>query len=193
MTSDTSQCTAEPPPALWICGQARWRGLPDRTPRGVHLWMAGWTTLRVAHAPTRRPSAARKLHRAPPPQEIEENKKHPETHSGIARPTTSEEEATNQPPTHTHSCNLIRATQHRAPCRSRFRSQRSRSPKYAVTQHVGNQRPGVGSGHGCSNRWRCAHDVPTASPIFNAKRSGASRTRMKARSPATAGCGSTRP
>src|SRR5207249_1636998 len=29
--------------------------------------MAGWTTLRVAHAPTHRPSAAHKLHRAPPP------------------------------------------------------------------------------------------------------------------------------
>jgi hypothetical protein len=34
----------------------------------AHLWMAGWTTLRVAHAPTHRPSAAHKLHRAPPLQ-----------------------------------------------------------------------------------------------------------------------------
>ena len=25
---------------------------------GAHLWMAGWTTLRVAHAPNHRPSAA---------------------------------------------------------------------------------------------------------------------------------------
>ena len=30
--------------------------------------MAGWTTLRVAHAPPHRPSAAHKLHRAPSPQ-----------------------------------------------------------------------------------------------------------------------------
>ncbi len=36
--------------------------------KGAHLWMAGWTTLRVAHAPTHRPSAAHKLHRAPPLQ-----------------------------------------------------------------------------------------------------------------------------
>jgi len=34
----------------------------------AHLWMAGWTTLRVAHAPTHRPSAAHKLHRALPPR-----------------------------------------------------------------------------------------------------------------------------
>ena len=30
--------------------------------------MAGWTTLRVAHAPTHRPPAAHKPHRAPPPR-----------------------------------------------------------------------------------------------------------------------------
>jgi hypothetical protein len=33
---------------------------------GAQSWMAGWTTLRVTHAPTHGPSAARKLHRAPP-------------------------------------------------------------------------------------------------------------------------------
>ena len=47
-----------------------WTGPLARASRlsaeGAHLWMAGWTTLRVAHAPTHRPSAARKLHRAPP-------------------------------------------------------------------------------------------------------------------------------
>ena len=35
--------------------------------RGALLWMAGWTTLRVAHASNYRPSAAHKLHRTPPP------------------------------------------------------------------------------------------------------------------------------
>ena len=35
--------------------------------KGAHLWMAGWTTLRVAHPPTHRPLAAHKLHQAPPP------------------------------------------------------------------------------------------------------------------------------
>ena len=47
-----------------------WTGPLARASRlsaeGAHLWMAGWTTLRVAHAPTHRPSAAYKLHRAPP-------------------------------------------------------------------------------------------------------------------------------
>ena len=63
--------------------------------------MAGWTTLRVAHAPTHRPSAAHKLHRAPP-QEMPKNKKYkqyPARRSGIAGPTTSAKEAANQPPT----------------------------------------------------------------------------------------------
>src|SRR5438445_11433090 len=34
----------------------------------AHLWMAGWTTLQVAHASPHRPPAAHKLHRAPPPR-----------------------------------------------------------------------------------------------------------------------------
>jgi len=95
--------------------------------------MAGWTTLRVAHAPTHRPSAAHKLHRAPP-QEMQKNKKYkqyPARRSGIAGPTTSAKEAPNQP-AHTHSYNLKRATQHQAPDRSRSRNHRSRSPKYAI-------------------------------------------------------------
>ncbi len=97
-----------------------WTGPLTRAPRlsafGAHLWMAGWTTLRVDHAPTHRPSAAHKLHRAPP-QEMQKNKQYkqyPARRSGIAGPTTSAKEATNQP-AHTHSYNLNRATQHQAP------------------------------------------------------------------------------
>jgi hypothetical protein len=91
--------------------------------------MAGWTTLRVAHTPTHRPPAAHKLHRAPP-QTMKMNKQHPVRRSGIAGPTTSSKEVIN-PPDHTHSYNLDRATQHRAPDRSRSRNHRSRSPKCA--------------------------------------------------------------
>ena len=47
---------------LWTGPLARASRL---TAKGAHLWMAGWTTLQVAHAPTHRPSAAHKLHRAP--------------------------------------------------------------------------------------------------------------------------------
>ena len=92
--------------------------------------MAGWTTLRVAHAPTHRPAAAHKLHRAQP-QEIEKNKQHPARRSGIAGPKTPTKEAANQP-AHTHSYNLNRATQHRSANRSRSRNHRSRSPKCAL-------------------------------------------------------------
>ena len=91
--------------------------------------MAGWTTLRVAHAPTHRPSAAHKLHRTPP-REMEKYKQYPARRSGIAGPPTSAKEAANQP-VRTRSYNLNRATQHRTPDRSRSRNHRSRSPKCA--------------------------------------------------------------
>ena len=116
------------PVDLWTGPLARASRL--NAPGGVHLWMAGWTTLRVAHAPTHRPSAAHKLHRAPP-REMEKYKQYPARCSGIARPTTSGKEAANQP-AHLHSYNLNRATQHRAPDRSRSRNHRSRSPKCAA-------------------------------------------------------------
>ena len=58
--------------------------------------MAGWTTLRVAHTPTPRPSAAHKLHRAPP-REMKKYKQYPARRSGIAGPKTLAKEAANQP------------------------------------------------------------------------------------------------
>jgi len=65
--------------------------------------MAGWTTLRVTHAPTHSPSAAHKLRRARP-QAMQKNKKYkqyPARRSGIAGPTTSAKEAAN--PSRPHS------------------------------------------------------------------------------------------
>lgn len=61
----------------------------------AHLWMAGWTTLRVAHAPTHRPSAAHKLHRATPPR-VEKSKtkrQSPSIPTGITNRSTPFTEA----------------------------------------------------------------------------------------------------
>ena len=103
----------------------------------AHLWMAGWTTLRVAHAPTHRPSAAHKLHRALPPR-IELSKKKtqsPLTLEGITPQFTSTTEALHQ----TTSTSAIQSNPRNPatdPNRSRCRNHRSRSPKYARDEAI---------------------------------------------------------
>ncbi len=113
--------------------------------KGAHLWMAGWTTLRVAHAPTHRPSAAHKLHRAQPLR-VERSK------TNKTKPFDSHR---HQAHIHGHQevLNTLKSTPSlqsnpRNPAldlnRSRSRNHRSRSPKYAATTHRGPSGPDGG-------------------------------------------------
>ena len=58
----------------------------------AHLWMAGWTTLPVDHAPTHRPSAAHKPHRAP--RSVKKSKQKPFNTIQYCYPTDSFEGGT---------------------------------------------------------------------------------------------------
>ena len=99
----------------------------------AHLWMAGWTTLRVAHAPIHRPSAAHKLHR-PDQQKLKEarqRRQSPSPRSGIRLLSTTTTEVLN---TLKSLPSLQSNSRNPAPDRNRSRSRnhRSRSPKYAT-------------------------------------------------------------
>ena len=77
--------------------------------------MAGWTTLRFAHAPTHRPPAAHKLHRAPP-RRIEQgktNNQKPRPMLRLRTPDSCQLRRHITRSTRPHPYNLLRATQHR--------------------------------------------------------------------------------
>jgi hypothetical protein len=114
-----------------------WTGPLARASRlsacGAHLWMLGWTTLRVAHAPSHRPPAAHELHGAPSPftQRQEQNRKalqpaHP------SRTRTSPKRRCSHPTKTTPSLQSSSRNPATDRNRSRSRNDRSRSPKYAT-------------------------------------------------------------
>ena len=111
-----------------------WTGPLPRASRlsacGAPLWMAGWTTLRVAHAPTHRSSAAHKLHRDQAQRLIKKQEK-PLASSATFQSPTPLQEATYRA-INTPLYNLPCATQLISHNRSRSRNHRSRSPKYAT-------------------------------------------------------------